>query len=32
MIKIVVVHVTSKIILCYHLPTQGRAGVKLADA
>jgi hypothetical protein len=32
MIKIVLVHVTSKIILCYHLPTRGRAGVKLGDA
>ena len=32
MIKIVMVHVTSKIILCYHLPTRGRAGVKLGDA
>jgi hypothetical protein len=26
------VHVTSKIILCYHLPTRGRVGVKLGDA
>jgi hypothetical protein len=25
-------HVTSKIIFCYHLPTRGRAGVKIADA
>ena len=25
-------HVTSKIIVCYHLPTRGRAGVKLGDA
>jgi hypothetical protein len=24
--------VTSKIILCYHLPTRGWAGVKLGDA
>jgi hypothetical protein len=32
MIKILIVHVTSKIILCYHLPTWGRAGVKLGDA
>jgi hypothetical protein len=32
MVKIVLVHVTSKIILCYHLPTRGQAGVKLGDA
>jgi hypothetical protein len=32
LIKIVLVHVTSKIIFCYHLPTRGRVGVKLGDA
>jgi hypothetical protein len=32
LIKIVLVHVTSKIIVCYHLPTRGQAGVKLGDA
>jgi hypothetical protein len=32
LIKIVLVHVISKIIVFYHLPTRGRAGVKLGDA
>ena len=32
LIKFMMVHVTSKIILSfYHLPTRGRAGVKLGD-
>jgi hypothetical protein len=32
LIKIVLAHVTSKLLFCYHLPTRGRAGVKLGDA
>jgi hypothetical protein len=32
LIKIVFVHVTSKLFFCYHLPTWGRAGVKVGDA
>jgi hypothetical protein len=32
LIKIVLMHVTSKLLFCYHLPTRGRAGVKLGDA
>ena len=31
LIKFVLAKVTSKIIVCYHLPTRGRAGVKLGD-
>ena len=31
LVKIMMVHATLKIILFYHLPTRGRAGVKLGD-
>jgi hypothetical protein len=32
LIKIVLVHAPQKLLYCYHLPTRGRAGVKLGDA